>query len=116
MPIRVLFNRCPEIMALFAGEGVDRMLAQCAAKGAENATASLGEGPEVSSPGDAPNSQSGDLKAEITSSDNLTQSNSGHSGFLELGTRRMAARPFLLKACVDVQTSVVAIVHETLGI
>lgn len=117
MPIRVLVNNCAAYAALFAEDGgVSKLLDALAAKGAEYGRASLGQGPEVSSPGESPNTQSGDLDAGITSEANRTLSNSEHSGFLELGTRKMATRPFLLKSCLKTATDVEALAREHLGL
>jgi HK97 gp10 family phage protein len=116
MPFRVLVNNCIPVAALFGEEAQAGFLHALAEQGAKNAIASLGEGPEVSAPGEPPNTQSGDLEGSIASDANLTIAGSDHSGYLELGTRKMAARPFLLKACVDVQHDVERIAHETLGL
>ncbi len=76
-----------------------------------------------SAPGDPPGVDTGNLKSgikvgEVTSDYAVLESTADYSAYLEFGTRRMAARPFMRPAVVnnlgEIETAMTGVVDEAL--
>lgn len=76
-----------------------------------------------SSPGSPPGIDTGNLKGsikvgEVTDNHAVLEANANYAGYLEFGTRRMAARPFMRPAVLDhideIEASMTAVVDEAL--
>ena len=84
------------------------------AKELRNAALQVLRGPSPSAPGNPPGVRSGDLRRNWTmesSSENLIAIRSGmiYSGFLEDGTKKMAARPYVDKVKETAEPKIVEI-------
>lgn len=76
-----------------------------------------------SAPGDPPGVDIGNLKAgirvgEVTEDHAVLESTADYSAYLEMGTRRMAARPFMRPAVLnnidEIETAMTGVVDEAL--
>lgn len=115
MPVKVVNNRCPQVAGAFSQAVIDGLLNVCASWGARYAVESMGSGPEPSAPGEPPNIQTGELAGSVRDVGNKVVAGT-HGIFLEKGTRKMAPRPFLLRACLKVQGQAASIAARALGL
>lgn len=83
----------------------------------------MSPGPEPSSPGSPPAVQFGNLKGsikvgEVTEDHAVLEANANYAGYLEFGTRHMAARPFMRSAVLnhieEIETAMTAVIDEAL--
>ncbi len=90
-----------------------------AANQLRNAELRILRGPSPSSPGSPPGVRSGNLRRNWTmfSSDEVfgIQSGMGYSGYLEEGTRKMAARPYVEKVKTEAMPKIKAVFEEIGG-
>jgi HK97 gp10 family phage protein len=89
---------------------------------ADEMAASVGQPyPPASSPGDEPHRRTGNLQASITSELDAEAlrvtvgSPVEYALYLELGTHRMAARPFVYRALANNADAIVSIVADGIG-